>query len=209
MKHYRTYRLGRDFSPDAPELRKELEDKPAIEEFHFPWAGYDTLQYSTCVRIGYTDQFLYVRFDAYAPTLRARRTEPKSDVFRDDCLEVFLMPPGCRYWAWEINALGTLLDYQAYTQEGKEIEFEYPWKSTAQYTVQYYSQEKTLVLELALPWHDFERTEPPLPGTQWRISLNRIILNEEEKPSYGSWSSFPKEKVSFHQPEYFGILEFV
>jgi len=209
VKHYRTYRIAGDFSPEAPVLRAELEGMSAIEDFFFPWAGYDTLQYATSVRMGYTDRFLYVRFDAHAPTLRARRTEPKSDVFRDDCLEIFLMPPGKRYWAWEINALGALLDYQAYIKEGKDIEFDYRWESAASYTVRHHAHKALLILELAIPWQDFEPGEPPRPGVQWRMSLNRIILNEEEQPSYGSWCSFPKEKVSFHQPEYFGILEFV
>ncbi|MCX7656314.1 MAG: carbohydrate-binding family 9-like protein [Treponemataceae bacterium] len=207
VKHYRIYRLSRDFSPEAPMFRGELEEQPAIEDFHFPWVGHNTLQYSTAVRMGYTDRFLYVRFEAYAPTIRARRTEPKSDVFRDDCLEIFLLPAENRYWAWEINALGTLLDYQVYIRP-TGLEFDYSWKSAATSMVRQYPQKALVVLELAIPWHDFERHEPPFQGTHWKMSINRIIVNEEGKPSYASWCPFPQGVVSFHQPPYFGVLEF-
>ncbi len=116
---------------------EKLSDRevPGIE-LEYPWKNF-------CGRMLFTGAFvaggkdgLAVSFCAEVPhnKLVARRTENKTKVYEDDCLELFIMPvapgvaavcgtnapqtaatPGSVYYAWEINPNGACLDYRVFT----------------------------------------------------------------------------------------------
>ena len=113
---------------------QKLSDRevPGIE-LEYPWKAY-------CGRTLFTGAFvaggkdgLAVSFCAEVPhnKLVARRTENKTKVYEDDCLELFIMPvaptgtsAGSVYYAWEINPNNACLDYRVYTGDLAHKTFE-------------------------------------------------------------------------------------
>ena len=60
------------------------------------------------------DQYLYVLFDCTDGDVQATRTMRDSDVYRDDCVEIFASPEfehPENYFNIEMNAVGTQLDH--------------------------------------------------------------------------------------------------
>jgi hypothetical protein len=205
MKEIAVGALAADFAPAAGRRRPEWAGAASTADFVYPWPAFAALHQSTLARLAYTPDWFYVRFEASAETVRASRTERKGDVFRDDCLEIFLAPPGPAYWAWEVNALGSLLDYT--TRIGPPLDFDYGWESRAELAVAVYPGD-AWTLELRLPWSDFGLAGPPTAGSRWGLALNRVALDAAGAPSYSSWAPFPAEPASFHQPARFGSLVF-
>jgi len=118
---------------------EKLSDRevPGIE-LEYPWKGF-------CGRTLFTGAFvaggkdgLAVSFCAEVPhnKLVARRTENKTKVYEDDCLEFFIMPgapeatatpgtsAGSIYYAWEINPNNACLDYRVFTGDTANKVFE-------------------------------------------------------------------------------------
>ena len=111
---------------------EKLSDRevPGIE-LEYPWKAY-------CGRTLFTGAFVAGGKDGFAASfcaevphnkLVARRTEDKTKVYEDDCLELFIMPVAPEaaatagtsassvYYAWEINPNNACLDYRVFTGE--------------------------------------------------------------------------------------------
>lgn len=68
----------------------------------FPLAGKDGIAFSFCVEVPHNK-------------VKANKTEHKTKVFFDDCLEIFLQPENSSiYYGIELNANGTCLDYRVF-----------------------------------------------------------------------------------------------
>lgn len=71
----------------------------------FPLAGKDGIGFSFCVEVPHNK-------------LKANKTEHKTKVFFDDCLEIFLQPENSSiYYGIELNGNGTCLDYRVFIHE--------------------------------------------------------------------------------------------
>ena len=113
---------------------QKLNDRevPGIE-LEYPWSEYKSRSLFTGVFIAAGKDGLAVSFCAEVPgnKLVARRTEDKTKVYEDDCLEFFIMPgtatgatadaaTGSVYYAWEINPNGACLDYRVFVGDCAE-----------------------------------------------------------------------------------------
>ena len=180
-----------------------------VRELAFPWPAKGSERQFTEVRAGWTDKFLYVHLWAKDSWITARETKPKGRVYEDDCLEVFLMPEDGRYWGWEVNALGTLLEYRT---EGwgagpvEERHFDYQWKTAALWKAR--KHDAGWVLEIKIPFlKDLGRV--PHRGDSWRASFNRIDVDRQGRQSLSTFSDLDGEgPVWFHQPSLFGQIVF-
>lgn len=181
----------------------------AVRELSFPWASHSFERQFTEIRAGWTDRFLYVHLWAKDSWISARETKAKGRVYQDDCLEVFLMPDEGRYWGWEVNALGTLLEYKT---EGwgsgtvEERHFDYQWKTGALWKAK--RHDAGWVLEVKIPFaKDLGRT--PRRGDAWRATFNRLDLDRQGRQTLSTFSDLASDSpVWFHQPAGFGQLVF-
>jgi hypothetical protein len=181
----------------------------AVRELSFPWAARSFERQFTEIRAGWTDKFLYVHLWAKDSWIVGREAKPKGRVYEDDCLEVYLMPEPARYWGWEVNPLGTLLDYRV---EGwgsgvvEEKHFDYRWKSSAQGKVR--RHDAGWVFELKVPFQK-DLGVVPRRGDTWRATFNRLDLDRQGRQTLSTFSDLSGEgPIWFHQPDGFGQIVF-
>ena len=97
---------------------EKLSDRevPGIE-LEYPWGAFKGRTLFTGAFVAGGKDGLAVSFCAEVPhnKLVARRTENKTKVYEDDCLEFFIMPNDSVYYAWEINPNNACLDYRVFT----------------------------------------------------------------------------------------------
>ena len=161
------------------------------------------------------DDYLYVSFHCLDKNVLATRTERDSDVYRDDCVEVFAAPEldhPENYFNIEMNALGTTLDN--YRPQG--IKPTSAWDPdgircavSVDGTVNDSSDvDQGWTLEVAIPFSLFSHVLEdghPAPGDRWRLNLNRL---EDNMAIKSQWSQGDRNVPSFHAPDFFGFIEF-
>ncbi len=150
-------------------------------------------QLPTTVYLGYTKQALYVGaklFDPNPQQLRREVTQRDGEVWRDDCLELFIDTAGKRqdYAHLAVNALGT--KYDSYDRVVTE---DFQWEAAA--TI----QDDGWSVEVRLP---FANQVAPRPGDKWILEVAR---NAARADVLSSWGYHEK---SFHEPKNFGTLIF-
>ncbi|PAY16171.1 hypothetical protein CKO51_28140 [Rhodopirellula sp. SM50] len=189
---------------------------PSVGEFVFTWWNEgDGPRQPTDAKLLWDDQFLYVSFHCTDSDVLATRTERDSDVYRDDCVEVFASPEighPENYFNLEMNALGTQLDN--YRPEGKTPDDEWnPDGIRCAVIVDGTLNDSTdtdrgWTLEVAIPFRLFQHVLPsgrPEVGDRWRLNLNRLEGNMAVK---SQWSQGDRNFPRFHHPDYFGFVEF-
>jgi len=202
-------RLDRDRDLTADIVPETYLRCSALRELQYPWPDRTFERQLTEVRAAWTDRFLYVHLWAKDSWVVAHETKAKGPVYQDDCLEVFLSPEPGRYFGWEINALGTLLDYRvAGWGEGpvEDRHMDLKWKSAAAFKVR--KHDAGWVLEVKIPFaKDLGRA--PARGEGWGVAFNRLDLDRRGRISLSTSSSLTAEDpVWFHQPPAFGQIVF-
>lgn len=147
---------------------------------------------NTRVLAVWNDDCLFVGFRCDEPRmgeLRATLRDRDSSLWGEDCVEVFLRPPGTEpYFHFIVNPLGTL--YDALVQSAS-------WNSLSRAAARKGKAEWTC--ELAIPWRDLGR--PPAAGAAWAGNFNRTRRCSGEELSCWSITG-----GTFHNPEAFGEL---
>lgn len=192
-------RLGRCSAP--PRINGRLDDPcwqdAARLRLDNAPPGQRTTQ-PTEVFLTYDREWLYLAFrcqEAQMAQIVAEQTRRDAEVWRDDCVEIFLRPDpqAATYYHLAINSRGTLYDARCTprAQAG--------WNLPAQVAAQRGEQEWTV--ELACPLTALKRGGVQL-GERWRVNFGR-----EERP-HGELSAWSPVGRRFHQPDKFGWLEF-
>ncbi len=216
-----TYVIPRRPGPIEIDGRADDEAWNAADpiEFTFPWNDV-TLEepQTTIARLLYDDEALYVVFECVDPYLDSQVTERDGPVYEEDSVGLFLAPnphDTSVYFGFEMNILGTLLDYVAY--DGGEVRtpgesIRYEWRSegveietTYEGTLNDHSDiDEGWVVEARIPFHNFRHYGariPPQPGDLWHINL---IRNAGYKGQFSLWSDTRAERPSFHHSAWFG-----
>lgn len=191
----------------------------------------------TRMKLLWDDTHLYVAADMEEPHLWGTLTERDSVIYHDNDFEVFVDPDGDthRYYELEINALGTVWDLflvKPYRDGGPAMN---AWhihglKSAVHLdgTLNDPSDEdRGWSVEIAIPWDVLKEAAgtrtPPEPGDRWRMNFSRVHWDLEvvdgayrkvEKPKElahpeHNWVWSPQGEIAMHQPETWGIVEFV
>ena len=208
MNSITALRIDRDRDLTADIVPETYLKCPVFRELDFPWATHAAEKQFTEVRAVWSDKFLYVHLWAKDSWITATQTKAKGPVWKDDCLEVFLQPEPDRYYGWEVNALGTLLEYRTSGWGAGPVEdrhFDYAWKSAAQWKAR--KHDAGWVLEIRIPFSK-DLGKVPQKGDQWRATFNRIDVDRQARVSYSTFSDLGPEKVWFHQPDGFGQIVF-
>ena len=219
LQHKRTQirRATQSLKIDGRSDEAAWQNASPMGDFVFTWWNEgDGLRQPTEARMLWDDNYLYVHFYCHDKDILATRTERDSDVYRDDCVEVFASPElehPQNYFNLEMNALGTQLDnYRpqgrnpetAWNPEGIRIAVEVDGTLNDTGDV-----DQGWSLEVAIPFKLFEHVLPegrPQAGDRWRLNLNRL---EDNMAIKSQWSQGDRNIPRFHTPELFGFVEFV
>lgn len=185
--------------------------------FEFPWWK-EGRKEQTVARMLWDDEFLYVAYDCRDAHVSATRTERDSQVYKDDCVELFTAPNPKRpheYFNIEMNVNRAILDRHHPKGPGKPQTPNWNAKgiriaTTVDGTLNDDSDtDRGWVLEVAIPFSNFQvTTGKPYPdvGDVWHLNLNR--LGGETNPQHSQWSPGTTPKPAFHTPDTFGRVTF-
>ncbi len=156
-------------------------------------------QVATTVRLCFSDLHLFALFVCEEPQPeRMRRSVqmPDGEVWRDDCVELFLAPNAeepAVYYHIVVNSLGVVRD--EFWQDGVD---NVRWNSEARVAVRV-GQNRWLV-EMAIPLQRLDRV--PILSDTWRVNFARERW-ATEPPELLTWQPC---QSSFHEPEGFGAV---
>jgi putative heme-binding domain-containing protein len=214
-KQARIHRASAQIMIDGKCDESDWESASSLGDFVFTWwKDGDPPKQQTDARLLWDDQFLYVSFRCMDQDVRATRRGRDSQVYRDDCVEIFASPEfehPERYFNLEMNALGEQLDQ--YRPGGEMLENWNPDGIQIAVTVDGTINDSSdldlgWTLEAAIPFKHFADVLPsghPVVGDRWRLNLSRL---EGEMSIKSQWSQGDRNFPRFHHPEYFGFVEF-
>jgi len=138
------------------------------------------------------DRFLYLAAEMSEPEPRklvARARTRDANVYRDDCLQVFLDPnrQDGDYFCFTVNSLGTVRDTKGLLVG---------WNSDAQAAA--HKSASAWSVEIAIPLGDLELT-PEAAKQPWGVNVTRA----RRAGSTAELSTFAPVRGTFHQPAHF------
>jgi len=185
-------------APESPTIDGKLDDpvwKDACE-IRLRSVRLDQRVQPTIARLAWDDRRLYVAVhcrEVRMARVRARVRDHDGAVWGDDCVEVFLQPPGSEAWYHlAVNSLGTLYDARCNPRGDAS------WESGAQVRTARSRDEWTV--ETAIPFAAFGAA--PVVGTTWRGNICRERVQGRE---LSTWAPVGRR---FHTPSRFGVLRF-
>ena len=176
------------------------------------------------VRLLYDIENLYVRYRVVDRYVVARHLGFQAPVWRDSCVECFLQPKTERgYFNFEINCGGSLLlcyiedptrkaeGFARYTRVDEAVTALVEIKHTMPQRVEpEIDVPTTWEIACRIPLRVLETYVGPLgnlAGQEWRTNFYKCA-DDSSHPHWGSWSPIGEE-LNFHQPSYFGTLQFL
>ena len=178
---------------------------------YVPWESY-SYKPKVDFAIAHTDFALLLKFFVSENDLRAIYTKSNEPVYKDSCVELFILFDEKGYYNFEFNCAGTcllgfgkgrnerlqvsdeLIDrirYQSLLKPSAHPEANISWELTLEipFDVFHYHQIKTLKKK--------------------RARANVYKCGDDlPKPHFLAWNEIKTEEPDFHRPEYFGLFEF-
>lgn len=211
---YVVLRVAADFDPADDSFRWEAF--PALAFGHYFWLdnGYEP---RVEARIGYSDHYLYVRFEAFEKRVRVRNLDYQSPVYKDSCVEMFIDPfpaKGLGYLNFEANAAGTMLLGFGQGRYGRK---KVPPDDLAGFRIQGSVrgawdgpiEAESWTVRFRVPQMLFRKYYGDIlrPGAAGKANFYKCG-DETAFPHYGAWSPPRTPAPDFHRPESFGTLVF-
>ncbi|MEM9368596.1 MAG: carbohydrate-binding family 9-like protein [Planctomycetota bacterium] len=193
------------------------QQTPWMSDFEFPWWESGAKE-ATRTKMLWDKHALYIAFQCDDAHIWSEHLERDSDVFRDDCVELFVAPDmnqPMHYFNFEMNVNGALLD--AHHPDGPDVKVDRNWNATGIQIATSFSGtlnndddlDGAWVLEVAIPFTNFStvaKHAPPIVGDRWRLNLNR--LGGKVNPQHSQWSPSTSPRPGFHAPQFFGNVTF-
>lgn len=172
------------------------------------------------------DSCLYLAAQMTTDGLLAAQTIHDSNVFLDDCFELFLDPDsdGQNYLEWEVNPLGTTLDLRMdrpYLFGGtRDDSWEIPGLELALSVTgtpnNATDRATSWSFESAFPWQALGKR--PSIGETWLCNLMRVawplvptagLLTKDPDSEERYWVAQPTGLVDIHRPSFWAVVAFV
>ncbi len=168
------------------------------------------------VQIAYNENELFLQYEVKEQTVKAEITESNGQVWTDSCVEFFLSPDGNdEYYNLEMNCIGTILlgfrikGELAVHATNDQISAIRRVSSLGNGPFPERKEKSTWKITAAIRWKTFFRYElNPTSGKKMRGNFYKCG-DGLSVPHFVSWTKIKTEKPSFHEPEFFGGLEFV
>ncbi len=197
-------RVANDFKPDGKLSETVWREAPVGRVESSLKEGAARPELSTTVRALWSDQFLYLGFQA--PYRELTVFEPASlkserfGLWEKDVVEAFVGPDPQRpnhYAEFEVAPTGEKLDVLVDLPDK-----DFAWRSGCEAAAKLDRRAKVWTAELRIPLAALASTKPT-PGTRWRLNLYRHSAADR---AFLAWS--PTATGTTHTPERFGWLEF-
>lgn len=231
--HYVCYRAPQAVTVDGDIDTQEWEAVPWTSDFvdiqgkNRP----EVPRYRCRAKLMWDDRYLYIAAEMIEPDLWATQTERESVIFHDNDFEVFLDVTGTthHYMEFEVNALGTEWDLmltRPYRDEGVPLN---AWNMNGMRSaVKLYGtlndpsdRDERWTFEMAIPIATLLEVQSYKyrikAGDQWRLNFSRVQWQldvvdgryvKRPKTPEDNWVWAPTGKISIHEPEYWGFLQF-
>ena len=187
--------------------------------------------FETRAKMAWDHEYFYVAARLAEPHLWATLEKRDSVIYYDNDFEVFLDPDGDShlYTEIELNALNTVWDLllvKPYRDGAPAIHaWDIPGLRTAVHlegTLNDPSDtDREWTVEIAIPFAVIAETTdaacPPEPGDRWRVNFSRVqwdlevvdgVYRKIDAPEH-NWVWSPQREIAMHEPEHWGIVEFV
>jgi len=192
---------------EAVELTNYMGDRPE----HWP---------KTEAKVLYDDENIYVIFRVEDEYVRAIAKGFHGRVFEDSCVE-FFFSPGQNiengYFNVETNCGGAMLFYfqkkprvdsvEVAVEDCRRVEI---YHSQPEIVEPEKQQPTVWFIEYRLPLdilEKYRKVERPAPGVVWRANFYKCG-DKTSRPHWLTWSNVDLPTPDFHQPTFFGTLEF-
>lgn len=187
-------------------------------------------RHSCRAKLMWDDKYLYIAAQMEEPHLWATLTERESVIYYDNDFEVFLDVNNSthNYMEYEVNALGTEWDLmltKPYRDNGAALN---SWNMNGvKSAVSLYGTlndpsdvDQKWTFEMAIPLRsllEVRHMRGIKAGEQWRLNFSRVQWQVEVKDGKyvkipgkpeDNWVWTPTGKISIHEPEYWGFLQF-
>ncbi len=214
---YTIHRTGSEIKIDGQLDEKAWKSAAAVGTFKFPWWT-EGKKEQTEAKLLWDDENLYVAYRCEDAHVWAEHTERDSQVYRDDCVEVFTAPNPAQpfnYFNIEMNVHGAILDRHHPNGPGRDEAPNWNAKGVKIATKvdgtlnNDADTDRGWTLEAAIPFANFKvaaRHTPPRGGDVWHLNLNR--LGGKTNPQHSQWSAGKSKRPAFHTPQYFGRVVF-
>lgn len=196
-----------------PGILEEQTDLQSIDLINWPAFSYKP---AVSFRIGHANNQIWITFYVTENHVLAKRIATNSSTHKDSCVEFFIDPKkDGHYYNFEFNAIGTT--HLAYGPSIRERKFINP--ETIQSLIQTksslgsepvdkkdgdHSWQLTVVIPAEILIHD-----QPVDLSGFTANANFYKCGDETtQPHFLSWNPVGTDQPSFHQPDYFGRLEF-
>ena len=192
---------------DPIEIKNHMGEKPEYQPV-------------TKAKVLYDDEHIYVIFRVEDQYVRAVAEEYHGPVWKDSCVEFFFAPgqePSLGYLNLETNCGGTaLLHYQKLPGQNireidiadmSQIEIAHSLPKIVNPEI---TESIVWTLEYRLPLaiiRKYCEVTTPEPGVTWRANFYKCAESNSH-PHWLTWSFVDHPEPSFHQPAFFGTLEF-
>ncbi len=215
------------YASTAPSITARWDDSTwrpyealEINAFHPQSSGH---QPKTHLKLCYDDANLYLLYKVEDQFVVARHTADQEMVCEDSCVEAFIQPAECKgYINFEANACGTMLASHITDPTRVPGGFK-AFKMLSQQQLSSVKRSATLTgpidSELVKPtlWEvsvripfaliaEITGVASPQDKTLWRANFFKCA-DKSSHPHWAAWSPIG-DSLNFHQPAYFGQLQF-
>jgi len=179
-------------------------------------------RFDTNVRVLYSDNFLYVKFDCEDDYIWGTIEERNGTIYNEECVEVFLNPANCTHQYYELKLSPKNVVYDACVlnartpqrpNEGIKPLFQMNIENMKTYVsvegeMDKRGKGKKWQAYYAVPFDELFGAEnvPPKTGDTWRANFYRIDSPDKKQQEYYAWSR--TDRPAFHLPWRFGYLKF-
>jgi hypothetical protein len=188
----------------------DWDSLPVLSPFIRADGSREALQQTT-LRLCYTKQILYARFDCLDRDIWGNYTRRDDPIYNEEAVEIFLAPTESDpidYYEFEISPNGILFDARIHNPDGKNnarMIGDAAWDCPGiQWQAGRNDDQHRWWAVLSIPWGavspGFE-----LPRT-WRANFYRIERPHDAEAEYSCWSPVMTDVADFHRPARFGIL---
>jgi hypothetical protein len=211
-----------------------LEERPEVNAVwdKAPWTGMEALELTHYMgekpehfplveaKIAYDNLAIYVIFRVKDKYVKAVATQHQDPVYKDSCVEFFFSPKEDSqegYFNLEMNCGGTMLFHhqtaprtdQVHIAEAdiEQVEVAHSLPKIVDPEIE---EETTWYVEYRIPFSvlgKYRDFPTPESGSIWRANLYKCA-DDTSHPHWLTWAPIDLPSPNFHQPDFFGFLEF-
>ncbi|MBI4979391.1 MAG: hypothetical protein HZC28_18080 [Spirochaetes bacterium] len=198
---------------NAKSAARALDAFPRTAIAQTPWAEFP-YKPETTFTLAYGDDAFYIRYNVREKELLALYQYPNQPVCKDSCVEFFVSPDGKSYYNIEFNCIGAC--YIAVGPDRAHRRMIHPklvatadvFSTLGKKPFEQRTGDFTWELTAVIPYAIMANPAgAPSRGKTFTANFYKCS-DEMTTPHYLTWNNVGTIEPDYHQPEYFGEIEF-